>query len=140
MDAGMEIIAGVHIHAPMASACVVVQNHIIFKPAPVLADNSLLVPASAQEALCEAQRKDCGGPDFESGIPRQEKGKGKSKGKDRKAKPSAKNGDFDFDEEAEAEPDEPEGQDADQDDDPEAYLVEAQTSEESEMDSLRWHA
>ena len=57
-------------HAPMGSACVVVQNHTTFKPL-----RSLLAQqceASAQEALCEAQREDCGGTDFESGIPGQE--------------------------------------------------------------------
>ena len=70
------------------------------------------------------------------------KGKGKSKGKDRKSKPSAKSGDVDFNEDTQADQEEPEDQADEQEDDPEAYLVEAQTSE-SEMESdgmLDWSA
>ena len=76
------------------------------------------------------------------GSPDKKKGKGKSKGKDRKSKPSAKSGDVDFDEDVQAETDEQEAEDAAQDKDPEAYLVEAQTSE-SEVESddmLDWLA
>ena len=124
---------------------VVVQSHTTFKHAPVLADNSLQEQCEARPRspmrspkgkTAEAQTSNQGSQD-------KKKGKGKSKGKERKSKPSAKSGDVDFDEDAQAEPDEPEGQDADQDEDPEAYLVEAQTSEESEMDSdgmLDWSA
>ena len=76
------------------------------------------------------------------------KTKGKSKGKDCKAKPTAKSGDVDFDEIQNAqadqdEPDEPQGQNDDQEEDPEACLVDAQSSSESEMDSdgmLDWSA
>ena len=89
-------------------------------------------------------KEDCGCPEIDPKDPRiRRKVKVKSKSKERKSKPSAKSGDVDFDEDAQAEPDEPDAQDADQDEDPEAYLVEAQTSEESEMDSdgmLDWSA
>ena len=56
---------------------------------------------------------------------------------------TAKSCDVDFDENAQAEKDEPEEQDADQEEDPEAYLVEAPTSEEGEFGSdgmLDWSA
>ena len=80
------------------------------------------------------------------GAQDRKKAKSKSKGKDRKAKPTAKSSEVDFDENAQAEqdePDEPQGQDNDQEEDPEAYLVDDQSSSESEMDSdgmLDWSA
>ena len=42
MDARIETIAKRHTHAPMASVCAVAQSHIVFKIAPVPADNKLL--------------------------------------------------------------------------------------------------
>ena len=121
MHARMETIVRMHTPAPMGSACDVALSRIVSRLVPI---------ADAQLGL-------------QSRIPGQEEGKGKSKGKDCKTKPTAKSGDVDFDENAQAEPDEPEEQDADQEEDPEAYLVEAHTSGESEADSdgmLDWSA
>ena len=51
MDARMETNASTHIHESMESVCVVALSHTVFKPAPVLADNSLLGPVVPSKDL-----------------------------------------------------------------------------------------
>ena len=115
---------------------------------PVLADNSLLAPAvlSQPQPFAKRKGKAADAQSSKQGAQDKKKGKGTSKSKGRKPKPAAKSGEVDFDENAQADQDEPEASqqpDEDQEDDPEAYVVDAQSSEESDMDSdgmLDWSA
>ena len=141
----MTILASMHTHALMGSVCDVALSRIVSRLVPVLANNSRPAPA----VLSQPRRRPMPSAKERPRMPRfllkdpRTRTKGKSKDKDRKTKPTAKSGDVDLDENAQADPDEPEEQDADQEEDPEPYLVEAQTSEESEMDSdgmLDWSA
>ena len=140
MDAGMEIIASLQIHTPQAPALWfrITQPSSLYPSSPTTVFSLQQCEASAQEALSKGRRRR---PRFQITDPGTRKvSQRAAKGKDRKTKPSAKSGDVDFDEDAQAEPDEPEGRKIQS---PEAYLVEAQTFEESEMVSdvtLDWSA
>ena len=147
MDARMDIITSMHIPVLMGCVCVVAQSHIISRLVLVLANNSLLdlaVRSQPSRRLMRSPKEKLLMPRPPTKEPRiRRKPKVSLKAKDRKAKPTAKSGETNFDENAQADRDEPQGQDDDQEEDPEAYLVDAQSSFESEMDSdgmLDWSA
>ena len=61
-DAGMEILASMHILAPMAGVCAVALRRRTFKPVAHTPTTILLIQqskASAQEDPCDPHRKDC---------------------------------------------------------------------------------